>query len=58
MKRRRIEQPERRRRLVELSLIGSEVRSGPAARARGCASLLSRLMVDTAIVVIVLVGLR
>lgn len=43
MKRRRVEQTERRRPLVEMNLVG-EAKTRSAAASRGCAALLGRVL--------------
>lgn len=57
MKRRRVQQPERRRPLVEINLAG-DTRPGSAVRRRGCASLLTRITVMALIAVQLWQGLN
>jgi len=56
MKRRQIERVERRRSLVDLNLLG-EAKARARTGARGCASLLGRLLIDAALVVLLAAGL-
>jgi hypothetical protein len=57
MKRRQIEQHvERRRSLVDLNLLG-EAKARARTGARGCASLLGRVLIDAALVVLLAAGL-
>ena len=56
MKRRQIERVERRRSLVDLNLLG-EAKTRARTGARGCASLLGRVLIDAALVVLLAAGL-
>lgn len=56
MTKKKVERVERRRPHVGLNLIG-EAKTRSAKASRGCASLLSRLLIDAAILVLLVLGL-
>ena len=57
MTKKKVERVERRRPHVGLNLI-DEAKTRSAKASRGCASLLSRLLIDAAILVLLVLGLR
>lgn len=56
MTKKKVERVERRRPHVGLNLMG-EAKARSAKASRGCASLLSRLLIDAAILVLLVLGL-
>lgn len=57
MKRKQIERVERRRSLVDLNLLG-EAKARARVGAKGCASLLGRILIDAAVLVVLVAGLQ
>lgn len=56
MKRRRVDQVEKRRRLVEINLVG-DARARAASPSRGCATLISRFLGGALFILLLRLGL-